>query len=400
MGITYFYMLFSVLLADGLMVFLTPVVVYQLTSSIEYAGLSYALWWLPRIFLVPLIGRYIDRLGVRLLSILSDSVKIAGCLFLATHEFSSDLLIAISFGITGSLISIGNSQTLISYEKIISLISQDKEHHANLLSRMDFLGMVIGPLIGISLIDYGYHYLLFLPCTLYLGNAIFFYSRHNCKVNNSYNDLKNEDSPTMKKTFLFIFSAPLLIFSVFIAIGNNMFDGLVESAGSGLIDQVMGLPVKYFGLIDIVAGLCGVAGTFIYGIIKKHTNRSTLLSFSVVLIVFSSFTLIVFQNSLWVFVGCYGISIIGKVFSGNICRIIRIEIIPANIFASTSSVIVLLNQMILPFIGLLLFLSNGSTMTVFLMMASAVAITFLAGCFLSISLSKITSLNEKKTSQV
>ena len=42
-------MLFLVLSADGLMV-LTPVIVYQLTTSIEYAGLTYALWWLPRIF--------------------------------------------------------------------------------------------------------------------------------------------------------------------------------------------------------------------------------------------------------------------------------------------------------------------------------------------------------------
>ncbi|MCG9526216.1 MFS transporter, partial [Providencia rettgeri] len=52
----FFLMLFCVLTADGLMVFLTPVLVYQLTGSIEYSGLSYALWWLPRILIIPLIG--------------------------------------------------------------------------------------------------------------------------------------------------------------------------------------------------------------------------------------------------------------------------------------------------------------------------------------------------------
>ncbi|MEX5485454.1 hypothetical protein IC611_04055 [Proteus mirabilis] len=101
------------------MVFLTPVIVYQLTTSIEYAGLTYALWWLPRIFLIPLIGQYIDGLGVRPVSVISDSCKIIGCLFLLIVDFSSDLVIAISFGLVGSLISIGNSQTLISYEKLL-----------------------------------------------------------------------------------------------------------------------------------------------------------------------------------------------------------------------------------------------------------------------------------------
>jgi MFS family permease len=399
MSILYFYMLFSVLLADGVMVFLTPVIVYQLTGSIEYSGLSYALWWLPRIFLIPAIGRYIDHLGVRPLSILSDLIKITGCLFLALHNFSSDLLIAISFGLTGSLISIGNSQTLISYEKIISQFSEDKEHHANLMSRMDFLGMILGPLIGMLMIDYGYQYLLLLPCVLYLSNAIFFYTRHGSGLNEAHAMQAHQAPPTLKKSMLFISSAPLLLFSIFIAIGNNMFDGLVESAGAALIDQAMGLPVKYFGLIDVAAGVCGVVGTYIYGYTRLYTSRTILMIASVTIIVSSSLTLILFQNSLWVFILCYGASIIGKVFSGNLCRIIRIEVIPTDILASTSSVIVLLNQMILPVTGLLLFLSSGSSFIVYLLMTCAICITLLAGCFLSISLNKASNINEKNTSQ-
>ncbi|WP_409521670.1 MFS transporter [Pantoea sp.] len=399
MSILYFYMLFLVLLADGVMVFLTPVIVYQLTGSVEYSGLSYAIWWLPRIFLIPVIGRYIDRLGVRPLSILSDLIKISGCLFLALHTFSSDLLIAVSFGLTGSLISIGNSQTLISYEKIISLVSEDKEHHANLISRMDFLGMILGPLIGMIMIDYGYQYLLLLPCVLYLSNAIFFYTRHGSTLNETHAVDVYQTHPTLKKTILFISSAPLLLFSVFIAVGNNMFDGLVESAGAALIDQAMGLPVKYFGLIDVAAGVCGVVGTYIYGYTRIYASRKILMIFSVTLIVSSSLIMILFQNSLWVFILCYGISIIGKVFSGNLCRIIRIEVIPENILASTSSVIVLLNQIILPVTGLLLFLSIGSSFIVYLLMACATCITLLAGCLLTLSLSKANNINEKNTSQ-
>ncbi|WIF72587.1 MFS transporter [Proteus vulgaris] len=191
MRIVFFHMLFFVLTADGLMVFLTPVIVYQLTTSIEYAGLTYALWWLPRIFLIPLIGKYIDSLGVRPISIISDGFKITGCLFLLYVDFTSEMMIAVSFGLVGSLISIGNSQTLISYEKIVASISNNKEHHINMMSRMDFLGMIIGPLIGIFFIDYGYKYLLVIPVIFYFINACFFLFLY--KEKNRINENNSEE---------------------------------------------------------------------------------------------------------------------------------------------------------------------------------------------------------------
>lgn len=49
-------------------------------------------------------------------------------------------------------------------------------------------------------------------------------------------------------------------------------------------------------------------------------------------------------------------SIIGKVFTGNIFRIIRTETIPRSNYASTPSVLVLLNQSILPLMGLIIYI--------------------------------------------
>lgn len=385
MSILFFLMLFFVLTADGLIVFLTPVVVYLLTGSIEYSGLSYALWWLPRIILIPLLGKYIDQLGVRLLSVISDSIKTAGCLFLIYADFSSDLMIAIAFGIVGSLISIGNAQTLISYEKIVSLISTTKSHHANLISRMDFLGMIAGPAIGMLMIDYGYRSLLVLPCLLYALNALFFL----VKTKNLESDpIAAENTPesvtsTVSISPLFyIISTPAIIFSVLLAVGNNMFDGLVESSGAALIERSMGLPVKYFGLIDVAAGICGVFGTYLYGFLLPKTSRNSLLLFAVILITASSVILIVYKSSFVVFVSCYALSIVGKVFTGNICRMIRIELIKPAVFASTSSLIVLINQLILPVIGLLIYLAADSTYIIYILMAIAVSVTFLMGLLL------------------
>lgn len=386
MRIVFFHMLFFVLTADGLMVFLTPVIVYQLTTSIEYAGLTYALWWLPRIFLIPLLGKYIDSLGVRPISIISDGFKITGCLFLLYADFTSEMMIAVSFGLVGSLISIGNSQTLISYEKIVASISNNKEHHINMMSRMDFLGMIIGPLIGIFFIDYGYKYLLVIPVIFYFINACFFLFLY--KEKKKINEKNSEEVTFSNKLIIYIISSPIILFSIFVALGNNMFDGLIESSSTALIDRSMKLPIKYYGFIDIAAGICGVLGTYLYSYLSKYISRRPLTIISILIIAISSSFLVFFQGSMILFFISYAISIIGKVFSGNILRMLRIEIIPLNQLASVSSLIILLNQLILPIVGGLLFFSTGDVSVVYTLMIVAIAITLISGGLLIMCLKK------------
>lgn len=387
MSTPFFFMLFCVMTADGLMVFLTPVLVYQLTGSIEYSSLSYALWWLPRILIIPFIGKYIDRLGVRPISVSSDLIKSAGCLFLAFGSFSSDLSVAVAFGIVGSIISIGNSQTVISYEKLVSTLSSAKEHHANLVSRMDFFGMVAGPLIGIALIEYGYRILLIVPCILYAANALFFILRkkdlRDTQVikSDSLVSSTNREGGFIQYIRIVILS-PVLLLCICLAAGNNMFDGLVESSGTALIDRVMGLHIKYFGLIDVAAGVCGVMGTYLYGSLNSRVSRKTMLIFAVITITVSSLLMLAYPSLFSVFVGGYALSIIGKVFTGNICRMIRIETINPSHFAGASSLIVLLNQSVLPVIGMIIYFSGDSTKPVYFFMLVSVVISFTAGLVL------------------
>lgn len=394
MSVLLFYLLFLVLTADGVMVFLAPVVVYMLTGSIEYAGLSYAIWWLPRLILIPLIGNLIDNVGVRPLSIISDSIKLVGCLFLIFSNFQEPLFIAITFGIVGSIVSIGNSQTMITYEKIIAVLSKDKCRHVNIMSRIDFLGMITGPLIGMLLIDLGYKYLLIVPCFFYLLNAVFFvFSNMNfdkgCVKSDSQDGvgIKTHDN-ALFASFQFIISTPLIISIVGLAIGNNMFDGLVESSGTALIDKAMELPVKYFGFVDVSAGICGVIGTYIYSALLKIVSREQLLLLGLCVIVIPSLILVSQLDSFLVFVLCYSLTIIGKVFTGNINRITRIEIIPTEILASTSSIVMLLCQSVLPIVGAALFIFGNDSNSVSYLLMIAIFISLFSGIVMSILIKK------------
>lgn len=167
-----------------------------------------------------------------------------------------------------------------------------------------------------------------------------------------------------------------------------MFDGLIESSGTGLIDQTMNLPIKYYGFIDIAAGIFGVLGTYLYSYLNQYISRVLLTIISIAIITISSSLLVFFQSSIIIFIICYAISIIGKAFSGNVLRILRIEIIPINQLSSISSLIILLNQMILPIVGGLLFFSTGEVTAIYTLMAIAIGITLVSGVLLVIRLKK------------
>lgn len=161
-----------------------------------------------------------------------------------------------------------------------------------------------------------------------------------------------------------------------------MFDGLIESSGTALIDRKMNLPIKYFGLIDVAAGIFGFLGTYIYSFISRKTSRFSLLFFGLFIIIIPSVILVVNPDSIYVLVIYYSVTIVGKVITGNINRIIRIETISVYILASISSIIVLLCQSVLPIVGIYLFFSTGKENSIFHMMFISIIITTMSGAFL------------------
>lgn len=215
-------------------------------------------------------------------------------------------------------------------------------------------------------------------------NALFFIFRAKLSQQDedfALSEYENHEAVIKNSSLTFIIASPILIAAIGLAIGNNMFDGVIESSGTALIDRNMNLPVKYFGLIDICAGIFGLLGTYFYSFILNKTSRFTLLLLGLLVIILPSLLLALNPDSIWILVICYSLTIIGKVITGNLNRIIRIEVIPTNILASTSSIIVLLCQSILPIVGLALFLSNGKQDFIFIMLIASIMISMISGIF-------------------
>ncbi len=377
-------LLLLVLSADALLVFLLPVMVYAHTASLAWSGLAYAMTWLPRIGVTPLVGRSIDRWGVRKVSVLSDVLKCAGCLcvvlmlsavVLMLSAAPDALTVTLLGGLLSGLVAIGNAQSLIAYEKMIALVSRDVDRDVNLLCRIDQLAMVTGPLCGFLCYAAGVEALLLLAAVLYVSNALC-YAFSRVVPDNRGEGAPDATAPGPGNLKL-ILSTPVLVSSVILAVGNNAFDGLVEAGAVSLIDRAMQLPIEYFAFVDVCAGICGVAATLLYPRLAAAVPALRLFSAAALLTVLASALMILSQAYLPGFLVLYALNIAGKVFMTNFCRGLRIRLVPVERLASVSSLMVLMNQAVLPVVGMTLYLLGEQARSLSVLLLAAIAISVL-----------------------
>ena len=67
---------FLAALADQIMLFAVPVIVYSQTKSVALSGLAFFIEWLPRVISLPLAGSLSDRLGSRRIYLGADASDI------------------------------------------------------------------------------------------------------------------------------------------------------------------------------------------------------------------------------------------------------------------------------------------------------------------------------------
>jgi hypothetical protein len=367
-------LLFLVLTADALLVFLIPVMIYGLTGSLALSGLTFAMAWLPRIIITPLVGAAIDRWGVRLVSVVSDVAKLCGCVgaIAVLLNKPEPLVVTVAGGLLSGLIATGTAQSLIAYEKMIALASQAIDRDVNLLCRIDQLAMVAGPLLGFIGFAAGAVSLLSVAAVMYAINGVCYFFSRSIPKNPHIERVSGEPAST-GNVRLILLTSPLLA-SVMLAVGNNAFDGLVEASAVALIDRAM-LPIEYFAFVDMCAGLCGVAATLLYPCLAQAAAPLRLFVSAALVTITASALMIVAQGHLVGFLALHAINVGGKVFVFNFTRNLRIRLVPTHRLAGASSLMTLMNQAVLPMVGLALYAAGERTQVVSMLMALAIGIS-------------------------
>ncbi len=135
------------LIAEHTVLFAVPLLIYQNTKSIAYAGTAFALEWLPALIMYPFAGLLADLLGGRFLFLKANLAR-AACLLIATLccwlAPSSTVIVLI---INGILLSTLMAPIRMAVEKTVPrLAAGDRlSRTQSTLQNIELLAMALGP---------------------------------------------------------------------------------------------------------------------------------------------------------------------------------------------------------------------------------------------------------------
>ncbi|WP_158998193.1 MFS transporter [Pigmentibacter ruber] len=401
--IKFIFSIFLVFVADHILLFALPLIVFNTTNNISAAGLAYFIEWLPRVLFLPFGGYLTDKFGSKKSLIFIDLVKIVACfiafIILSTTHYS----IAVVIGILGAISSLGTSQTAIAADVLLMKNIELKRYTkvVSYLNMCDQVSMLVGPAIAIFLVTYlPIKYFLLIVPIFYLYNLI---NTLNQKWRDDTDRLminKNHESflISFKNTLLIFKKFPILLFFALQASLINFIISIVEAAGAPLVKILYLKSDAEFGLLNIVAGSFGALSMIITSHFideKKVFYFSIIGAFGIIL---SSY-ICVFSTGFFSFVTFYGLIIAFTLVNSLFARILRKTLVEVSMLGKITGCLLAINQISVPFSGLFISFLNDIKEIKNLMFYSTnlLILFFLLSYYFSFKYRKLSS-NEKDAS--
>jgi MFS family permease len=355
---------FMAALADQIMLFAVPVIIYSQTKSIALSGLAFFAEWLPRVISLPVAGSLSDRLGSRFVYLGADAVRAITCLlvFAAIYFFQAGYFVALTAYMAIS--AFFYAQSYISLESLIPRLvtTQDLPKAQSKLQALEQSAMILGPIIGaVVLAKLDAVYILLLVSFLY---SIAFSGILLLNIPNTFSSARRTEK-LMSKVSNDIFKAwriikvrQSLIFLTLLSISINLIFGITLATAAAMTTGYFERTTMEFGLMQTTTGVFTIICLLAVPFFLKRTTAFHLGVFAYLAVVFCSLV-INGTNYFWLYLTCYiAIHAIGGWFNIFI-RTERILWIPKPHLGKTIGLIVFFNQLTLPIAGLLVSLTNS-----------------------------------------
>lgn len=304
---------------------------------------------------LPFTGHLIDRFGSRFAILLADLTKALASIIVFLVYLSGHVPSALFLGLYGSITSLGNGQTILAIETLIShrFSGEELANRQSKFLRIDQFSMIIGPLFAIVLTYFlSLHNMLGLSAIFYLFN--FFLIRQILKKQSEQQNHAEhiKFSLSFKNALKELKSKPVLLVFCLMAMCNNLLAGIVEAAAAGVVTGNFNLPDQYFSIITLSAGLAGAFALSIHPYLVRRFSLLNVSRFAYFVLALSSFS-ISFTKTFIGFSGLFALSIASTLFIGVYFRTKRGEIIAKQKLGQTVSIMTLINQSTLPIAGLM-----------------------------------------------
>jgi len=374
--LAFFISLFLSRLADQILLFIVPLIVFQTTNSVSWAGLAFFVESLPRYLSFPVCGALCDKYpAVRVLHI-SQVYRALACVaaVLLYGMFDGIYWIVMLSALCGVL----TTQGIMAREVLLPHIFKHYTYAKTLSYSQiaDQTGLVLGPLVAALMLGvWAWHWVVLGVAGLFLlaDLAMRIWQRHttvNLETFEQHNDIWLQP---LRVAFGHIRDLPELKRIIALAVGVNLIIGVTLATSAAM---VIG---QYAAGKDTYAGL-QAAGALVTIAILFFLGRASLplkvlggLSYSMIAV---GALITAISPNVWAYaVGFLLLTGFDKMFNVYI-RSVRQRVIPARDFGKTVGVLTLLNNLSQPLAGLLIALLAAplGTQAVILILAGITAL--------------------------
>jgi len=374
--LAFFISLFLSRLADQILLFIVPLIVFQTTNSVSWAGLAFFVESLPRYLSFPVCGALCDKYpAVRVLHISQVYRALAcGAAVLLYGMFDGIYWIVMLSALCGVL----TTQGIMAREVLLPHIFKHYTYAKTLSYSQiaDQTGLVLGPLVAALMLGvWAWHWVVLGVAGLFLlaDLTMRIWQRHttvNLETFEQHNDIWLQ---ALRVAFGHIRDLPELKRIIALAVGVNLIIGVTLATSAAM---VIG---QYAAGKDTYAGL-QAAGALVTIAILFFLARASLplkvlggLSYSMIAV---GALITAISPNVWAYaVGFLLLTGFDKMFNVYI-RSVRQRVIPARDFGKTVGVLTLLNNLSQPLAGLLIALLAAplGTQAVILILAGITAL--------------------------
>ena len=374
--LAFFISLFVSRLADQILLFIVPLIVFQTTNSVSWAGLAFFVESLPRYLAFPVCGALCDKYPpVRILHISQIYRAVACAIAVALYAVFDGIYWVV---ILSALCGVLTTQGVMAREVLMPHIFKHYTYGKTLSYSQiaDQSGLVLGPLVAALLLEiWAWHWVVMAVAGLFvLADLAMLFWQRNTRVNlptfEQHQDLWLQP---LRIAFRHIRQLAELQKIIVLAVGVNLLIGVTLATSAAMVIGQYAAGKQTYAGLQAAGALTTIA--ILFYLARSTLSLKVLGSLSYSMIACGALITALSPN-IWAYtLGFLLITGFDKMFNIYF-RSVRQKVIPPQDFGKTVGVVSLLNNLSQPLAGLLIALLAGplGTQTVILWLTGLTAL--------------------------
>lgn len=374
--LAFFISLFVSRLADQILLFIVPLIVFQTTNSVSWAGLAFFVESLPRYLAFPVCGALCDKYPpVRILHISQVYRAVACVIAVGLYALFDGIHWVVMLS---ALCGVLTTQGVMAREVLMPHIFKHYTYGKTLSYSQiaDQSGLVLGPLVAALLLEiWAWHWVVMAVAGLFvLADLAMLFWQRNTRVNlptfEQHQDLWLQP---LRIAFRHIRQLAELQKIIVLAVGVNLLIGVTLATSAAMVIGQYAAGKQTYAGLQAAGALTTIA--ILFYLARSTLSLKVLGSLSYSMIACGALITALSPN-IWAYtLGFLLITGFDKMFNIYF-RSVRQKVIPPQDFGKTVGVVSLLNNLSQPLAGLLIALLAGplGTHTVILWLTGLTAL--------------------------